>query len=165
VTSIKHSSFYLFHVLSCCLWFLLAFALFDAVQAAPVDLIEQAPITITSVAPGVVLVDFGKVAFGNLKLSPLAVSNLNTTNELVVRFGEALRDGRIDRKPPRKRLLLRGPISVERGITYRRGSPSDKDFCRGIAKHIGTWLGENTKGMVCVNPFSVGRDRGMERPS
>ena len=35
-------------------------------------LVEQAPIAISEVAPGVYLVDFGRVAFGNLSLRPMA---------------------------------------------------------------------------------------------
>jgi hypothetical protein len=49
-----------------------------------------------TVAPGVFLVDFGRVAFGNLRLIPPA----NATGSITVRFGEALADGRINRNPP-----------------------------------------------------------------
>ena len=52
--------------------------------------------TITNISPGVALVDFGRVAFGNLKLTPPA----NATNSIKVHFGEAFADGRINRKPP-----------------------------------------------------------------
>ena len=41
-------------------------------SAAPVHLVEQAPISVTTVAPGVILVDFGRVALGNVRLTPLA---------------------------------------------------------------------------------------------
>jgi hypothetical protein len=64
--------------------------------AAPVHLVAQSPVSITNVAPGVVLVDFGRVAFGNLKLAPPA----SATNEITVHFGEAFTQGRIERKPP-----------------------------------------------------------------
>jgi alpha-L-rhamnosidase len=65
-------------------------------RSAPVQLTEQPPVTITNVAPGVILVDFGKVAFGNLSLTP----PINASNTITVRFGEALSNGRIDRHPP-----------------------------------------------------------------
>lgn len=42
------------------------------------------------------LVDFGKVAFGNLALTPPA----GATGTVTVRFGEALRVGRVHRTPP-----------------------------------------------------------------
>lgn len=64
--------------------------------SAPVHLVEQAPVKITGIAPGVVLVDFGKVAFGNLRLTPPEGAN----QEIRVHFGEAITGGRIDRKPP-----------------------------------------------------------------
>ena len=42
------------------------------------------------------LVDFGRVAFGNLQLTPPA----NATGRIIVHFGEAFTAGRINRKPP-----------------------------------------------------------------
>lgn len=41
-----------------------------SLAAAPVELTEQPPESITKPVPGVILVDFGKVAFGNLKFTP-----------------------------------------------------------------------------------------------
>jgi hypothetical protein len=64
--------------------------------AAPTHLVEQQPLEITNVSPGVWLVDFGRVAFGNLRLTPPA----NTTNEITIHFGEALTNGLINCHPP-----------------------------------------------------------------
>lgn len=65
--------------------------------AAPVHLVDQAPARIMTVAPGVQWVDFGRVAFGNLRLHPPA----GTSAPITVHFGEALTaDGRVDRQPP-----------------------------------------------------------------
>lgn len=64
--------------------------------AAPTELVEQSPASITPVAPGTVLVDFGRVAFGNLALLPPVAAR----GALSLRFGEALADGRVDRHPP-----------------------------------------------------------------
>ncbi len=58
-------------------------------------LVDQAPVAVREVAPGTYLLDFGRVAFGNLKLEPPSSSG-----KLVVRFGEALKAGRIDPHPP-----------------------------------------------------------------
>lgn len=66
------------------------------IDAAPVHLVEQAPVQISNAAPGVLLVDFGRVAFGNLQLTPPA----NATGNITVHFGEAFADGRIQRTPP-----------------------------------------------------------------
>jgi alpha-L-rhamnosidase len=68
----------------------------SAVRAAPVRLVEQPPVAITNAAPGVILVDFGRVAFGNISIRPPA----HATGEIRVHFGEALKNGRINRTPP-----------------------------------------------------------------
>ena len=67
-----------------------------AAFSAPVRLFDEAPVEIRVVGPGVFLVDFGRVAFGNLRLTPPA----GATQEIKVHFGEALAQGRINRKPP-----------------------------------------------------------------
>ena len=67
------------------------------VHAAPVHLVDEVPQKIVKVAPGVVLVDFGRVAFGNLRLMPPA----NADHTITVHFGEAAAaNGRINREPP-----------------------------------------------------------------
>lgn len=82
--------------------------------SAPVHLVDEAPAAITNVAPGVQLVDFGRVAFGNLRLLPPAGARATLT----VHFGEAFADGRINRKPPGSvryaaaGVTLAGPASV-----------------------------------------------------
>ena len=65
-------------------------------SGAPVQLLEQQPVRIVSVAPGVSLIDFGRVAFGNLRLLPPA----GASGKITVHFGETLTAGRIDRHPP-----------------------------------------------------------------
>jgi len=67
-----------------------------SVTAAPVHLVSQSPLQITRVAPDVQLIDFGRVAFGNVRLIP----PVGATGPVVVHFGESLRNGRIDRSPP-----------------------------------------------------------------
>lgn len=76
--------------------FLLLLNAVFVVFAAPTHLVEQSPVSVTNVAEGIVLVDFGRVAFGNLKLTP----PLGATNSIKVHFGEAFANGRINRKPP-----------------------------------------------------------------
>ncbi len=80
-------------------------------HSAPVQLFEQAPVSITNLAPGVILVDFGRVAFGNLRLIPPP----NATGLITVHFGEAFSDGRINRKPP-------GSVRYAQVITNLAGS-------------------------------------------
>jgi hypothetical protein len=65
-------------------------------RSAPVSLVEQPPGKITIVSNGVALIDFGRVAFGNLSLKPPA----NASGKITVRFGESLANGRVNRHPP-----------------------------------------------------------------
>jgi len=64
--------------------------------AGETHLVSQAPAKITEVAPDVFLVDFQRVAFGNLRLTAPDGASKTVT----IHFGEALSSGRIDRKPP-----------------------------------------------------------------
>lgn len=75
---------------------LLSLACFGILRAAPVELVEQAPVSVTTPAPGIVLVDFGKVAFGNIEIT----APEGAAGDFKVHFGEAFKDGRINRKPP-----------------------------------------------------------------
>jgi len=59
-----------------------------------VHLVDQKPVSVKEVEPGVYLVDFGKVAFGNIALRSAKGSNIT------VHFGEAMDNGRVHRKPP-----------------------------------------------------------------
>jgi hypothetical protein len=61
-----------------------------------VGLVEQAPVRISLSGSNVTLVDFGRVAFGNLQLMPPA----GAKGEITVHFGEKRKGDRIDRKPP-----------------------------------------------------------------
>jgi hypothetical protein len=79
-----------------------------------VELTHQSPVEITPLPEGVALVDFGRVAFGNLQLTPPA----EATGTITVHFGEKLDNGRIDRDPPgtvrynRTKIELRGEQPV-----------------------------------------------------
>jgi alpha-L-rhamnosidase len=75
---------------------LVAFTLAAPGRAAPIHLVDEAPIALTSLGPGSYLVDFGRVAFGNLRLAPSA----DASGTVTVHFGEAMAAGRINRKPP-----------------------------------------------------------------
>jgi alpha-L-rhamnosidase len=66
-------------------------------DAASIHLVEQAPVGISKIAPGVFLVDFGRVAFGNLSLT---LPKVTAPEAIIVRFGEELKDGRVETHPP-----------------------------------------------------------------
>ncbi len=74
---------------------LLQCALLGALHAAPVQLVSQAPTRITTVGPGVYLVDFGQVAFGNIRFTPPS----GASGIVTVHFGESLANGRVNRAP------------------------------------------------------------------
>ena len=77
-------------------WLALSLVAATAACSAPAQPVAEKPGNISTVAPGVVLVDFGRVAYGNLRFTPPA----NATNTVTVRFGEAFANGRINQKPP-----------------------------------------------------------------
>lgn len=64
--------------------------------AAPTHLVDQRPVRIEKVGDNIHLADFGKVAFGNVRLHPPQGASTSIT----IHFGEDLVDGRINRKPP-----------------------------------------------------------------
>jgi alpha-L-rhamnosidase len=80
---------------SCCL-LVLCLCPIRTGWSSTTHLVEQPPVSITKVADHVVLIDFGRVAFGNIELSPPA----GAKNEIEVHFGEAFAEGRVNRSPP-----------------------------------------------------------------
>ena len=75
---------------------IIALSLACLATAAPVKLVEEPPVSVIEPAPGVVLVDFGKVSFGNIEIT----APKGAEGGFKVHFGEAFQDGRINRKPP-----------------------------------------------------------------
>jgi hypothetical protein len=71
------------------------FALTASAFAAPTHLVDEAPVSIKRIDPNVILVDFGRVSFGNIQLIPPA----NPDHSLTVHFGEDIKDGRVNRQP------------------------------------------------------------------
>lgn len=67
-----------------------------ASKSTLVHLVDQPPTTIVEVEPGTFLVDFGKVAFGNIELQTPS----GAAPRIKVHFGEDFRNGRINRTPP-----------------------------------------------------------------
>ena len=88
---------------------LLALANTMAAFAAPVQLVDEAPLEIRKIGSGLFLVDFGRVAFGNVRLAP----HTENKSEVTVHFGEALGQGRINRKPPGSVRYAKTTVSVD----------------------------------------------------
>jgi hypothetical protein len=93
-----------------------------SLTAAPVKLVQQPPIALTNITPNIVLVDFGRVAFGNLRLS----APQGAANTLVVHFGEALKDGRIDRRPPGTVRYSQASVTLSGAQSLLIAPPPDK---------------------------------------
>ncbi|MCB1131305.1 MAG: family 78 glycoside hydrolase catalytic domain [Verrucomicrobiae bacterium] len=89
--------------------------------AAPVHLVEEKAVASGEVGQGTLFLDFGRVAFGNLKLTvPDGVSS-----PLRVHFGEKLDGKRIDRKPPGTVRYATAEIPATPGGTVVVAPPAD----------------------------------------
>ena len=104
-------------VTSTCLWVTLLTG-----EAAPVKLVEQAPLTIERIDDNTVLVDFEKVAFGNLELQLPD----GATKPITIHFGESMKKGRIDRKPPGTVRYNLTTIDPKGKSTVIAAPPADK---------------------------------------
>lgn len=82
---------------------------------------EQEPVKIEEIAPGVVLIDFGRVAFGNLQLLPTEAAA-----KVTIHFGEALSGGRVERKPPGTVRYAQIEVALEAGKQFIAAPPSDE---------------------------------------
>ena len=91
-------------------------------QAAPVHLVDEPPLTIKRVGADVVLVDFGRAAFGNIQLTPPATASQQVT----VHFGEDLRDGRINREPPGSVRYAKAQIQLKGFSPVIAAPPADE---------------------------------------
>jgi alpha-L-rhamnosidase len=91
-------------------------------RAAATHLVEQAPLQVTNVGPGIWLVDFGRVAWGDL----LLVAPAAATNSITVSFGEDLKNGRINRKPPGSVRFAQAQLSLNGTNPVIAAPPADK---------------------------------------
>jgi hypothetical protein len=77
--------------------FITAPQLDGATARYPLQITDEYPVDVTPADDGCLLVDFGRDAFGRLRLT---LSSTTENDTLLVRMGETLRDGRLDRHPP-----------------------------------------------------------------
>jgi hypothetical protein len=102
--------------------FLFTIALAAACIAAPVHLVDEAPVSITQVKPDVILVDFGRVSFGNIHLIPPA----GAEHHVSVHFGEDLKNGRINREPPGSVRYAMTELHLKGSGPLRAAPPADE---------------------------------------
>jgi hypothetical protein len=77
--------------------FITADRLDGATARYPLQVTDEYPVYTAAPNEGYLLIDFGKDAFGRVKLT---VFSDRETDTLLVRLGEILKDGRINRRPP-----------------------------------------------------------------
>lgn len=111
------------------LFFAALLLLAGVARSAPVHLVDEAPIAITSPAPGITLVDFGRVAFGNLRFLPPA----SASGKITVHFGEAFTAGRINRKPPGTVRYARAEVTLTGSTAIVAAPAADKRNTRQVA--------------------------------
>lgn len=107
-------------------------------NSTSVLLIEQAPVAISNIAPGLFLIDFGRVAFGNLSLS---FPDNTRSKTVTIRFGEALKNGRVDKHPPGSVRYSQVQVLLKRGQTVVVAPPANA---------------RNTKSPAVLTPTSWG---------
>lgn len=96
--------------------------LFSAsLHAAPVHLVDEKPVAFKQLEDGTLWVDFGKVSFGNLRVT----LPKGTEAKMKFHYGEKDADGRIDRKPPGTVRYAVAEISGKEGETLVAAPPAD----------------------------------------
>ncbi len=92
-----------------------------ALYAAPTHLVDEPAVEISEPEPGIYLVDFGRVSFANIRLMPPSY----VSGEVVVHFGEAFADGRINRKPPGTVRYSQATVSLNGANAVVTAPPAD----------------------------------------
>jgi hypothetical protein len=92
-----------------------------AATAAPVHLVDEAPVSIKRISDDITLVDFGRVSFGNIHLTPPA----GVDPKVTVHFGEDFKDGRVNRKPPGTVRYVAATVSLQGGTPTIVSPPAD----------------------------------------
>jgi len=85
-------------------------------------LVDEAPVSIKRISNDVILVDFGRAAFGNIRLLPSS----RTTGEVVVHFGEDFVGGRINRKPKGTVRYNKATVNLDGRSPVVVAPPADK---------------------------------------
>lgn len=91
-------------------------------SAAPVHLVDEKPVDSKVLADGSLWIDFGRVSFGNLRVTVPK----NTQTNLRFHFGEKSIDGRIDRKPPGTVRYAVAEVAAKPGESLVVAPPADK---------------------------------------
>jgi len=107
---------------ACLLITMMLWAVAPPARCAPVHLVDEAPVRVSRLSGGAMLVNFGRVAFGNVRLMPPS----GMKGEVTVHFGEAFVNGRIDRKPPGSVRYSSARVSLTGNGPLVAAPPPDK---------------------------------------
>jgi hypothetical protein len=101
---------------------LLFAGLLGTASAAPIHLVDQTPERVVRAEGGKIFIDFGRVAFGNLRLQAPA----GASGKITVHFGEAISNGAINRKPPGTVRYSKVEVDLKGGQPMIVAPPADK---------------------------------------
>lgn len=90
--------------------------------AAPTHIVDESPVEISRIDKDTILIDFGKAAYGNVRLMPSGSHH----GEITVHFGEDLREGRINRKPPGTVRYNKATVTLASTEAIVAAPPADK---------------------------------------
>jgi alpha-L-rhamnosidase len=98
------------------------FACGGVASAAPVHLVDEKPVASKVLADGSLWIDFGRVSFGNLRVTMPA----GDQTRMRFHFGEKSADGRVDRKPPGTVRYAVADVTPKSGESFVVAPPADK---------------------------------------
>ncbi len=101
----------------------------DRPAVGAIELVRQPAKSTKVLDSGAIQIDFGKVAFGNIELT----SPADFEGEVVVRFGEKLLDGAIDREPPGSVRYAEVRRTIAPATSTVISPPADARNTRGAA--------------------------------
>lgn len=99
-----------------------AFLAIPPAHGAPTQLVHEQAVGIGQPEPGVFLVDFGRVAFGNLQLEVDA----GIDSEVTIHFGESFSQGRVNRRPPGTVRYSAAGVRLAGQVPVIAAPPADK---------------------------------------
>jgi hypothetical protein len=94
----------------------------NVLQGAAVKLHSEAPIKVQRIGTDSHLIDFGRVAFGNLSIAHTS----NRSEPIIVHFGEDIKNGRVNRKPPGTVRYAKTEVELTESAGYVIEPPANK---------------------------------------
>ncbi len=120
----------------------------------PLQKMDESPVAIKNLSANIQFIDFGKDGFGRIRITLLGKSD---TDSVSIRLGEAVKDGRIDRKPSGTIRFSEYELALRGGWnTYIIAIKPDKRNTGPNAVHMPEYIGEVTPFRYCeVEGYSL----------